>query len=370
MNPSSRSFRLPASFPRALFPLVLIALVLALVASACASPSVAASVNGSDISDEELEESVPLFRFLAELQGAVCGQTGAQPPTGEEAEAACTRQVLGSMIQESILKDYAADHDITVSPDEIDRTISQITQGGSPEQIEAGLQEAGLTTEDLEGLIGRLLLYSSVERARLADEFDEAALRKIYEERKVALTEIRASHILVETKEQARRLMQQANPDNFEELAEEFSGDPGSAENGGDLGLTEAGSFVPEFATAAVEAEPGEIVGPIRSEFGYHVIWLRSKDTPSFEEARVDLVEGSEESAVAFQAWLTDQLAAANVTVNPRYGTWDAELGTVVAVTSTDPGAGTSPDPGGPAPPVEGPAEAPADAPADAPTAP
>ena len=368
---------IPSSRRRLPLPVLVatIVVLVALVASACSSkppPSVAASVNGSEITDPQLRASVPLFEFLAELQGAVCGQTGATPPTANEQKAACTRQVLGSMIQETVLKSYADENDITVSQDQIDGAIAQITQGGSPEQIEAGLKESGLTMADFEGLVRRLLLYSNVEKSRLAEEYDEAELRKLYEDRKVALTTISAKHILVETKEQAKKIKAQATPENFAELAAKFSGDPGSAENGGDLGTTQAGTFVPEFAAAAVKAEPGQIVGPVRTDFGYHVIYLVSKDTPTFEEARGDLVEGSQESALAFQEWLNEQLAGAKITVNPRYGTWDGELGTVVAITSTNPSATSLITPSGPPvgegeAPAEVPAEAPAEAPADAP---
>lgn len=354
MNPTSRRwFLAPVSL-----------LVLVLAAAACSStpsPSVAATVNGSDITDVELKASIPLFEFLAELQGAVCGQTGATPPAPAGQEAACARQVLGSMIQESVLKDYATANDVTVSQAQVDEAIAQITQGGSPEQIEAGLKEAGLTLPQFEGIVRRLLLYSSVEQQQAAGNFDDADLRALYEERKIGLTTIHTKHILVETKEQAQKIKGKVTAENFDELAKEFSGDPGSADNGGDLGTTTADSFVPEFADAAVAAEPGEIVGPVRTDFGYHIIQLVSKETPSFEEARAVLVQGSEESAAAFQTWLQKQLDAANVTVNPRYGTWDAAQGTVVAITSTDPTATALPTP------VDVPEQAPAEPPAEPP---
>mgnify|MGYP001103419285 CR=1 FL=1 len=57
-------------------------------------------------------------------------------------------------------------------------------------------------------------------------------------------------------------------------MAGQFSQDPGSAANGGDLGWTERGQFVPEFEGAAFKLRPGEMSEPIESSFGYHLIQL------------------------------------------------------------------------------------------------
>ena len=328
-------------------------------AAACSntpSPSVAATVNGADITDEELAANIPLFSFLADLQGAVCGQTGPEPPVAAEQKAACNRQVLGSLIQESVLQAYATEHEIGVTQPQVDDAIAQITQGGTQEQVEAGLKEKGLTFEELEGLVRRLLLYTSVESAQAAENIDDKDLRRIYEDSKLDLSTINAKHILVKTKEQAKEILGQVTPENFGELAEKYSGDPGSASNGGDLGEVSAGTFVPEFAEAALAAEPGEIVGPVRSQFGYHIILLISKDTPTFEEAKATLIQGNDESAAAFQEWLQGQMETAQVTVNPRYGTWDPATSSVLPInstaTSTAP-AGQSPSPVGESPAAE-----------------
>ncbi len=60
--------------------------------------------------------------------------------------------------------------------------------------------------------------------------------------------------------------------EDFAQLALDFSEDPGSGPNGGELGWFGKGQMVPEFESAAFGAQPGELVGPIKTQFGYHII--------------------------------------------------------------------------------------------------
>ena len=78
--------------------------------------------------------------------------------------------------------------------------------------------------------------------------------------------------------------------ESFEELAQEFSDDSGSATNGGDLGWAEPGLFVPEFDQVLYALEIGEISDPVKTQFGYHIIRLddvkegRKKEFAEIEE--------------------------------------------------------------------------------------
>ncbi len=69
----------------------------------------------------------------------------------------------------------------------------------------------------------------------------------------------------------------QAPGADFAALAKEFSEDPGSKESGGDLGWFERGRMVKEFEEAVFAMQPGEVKGPVRSQFGYHIILLEGK---------------------------------------------------------------------------------------------
>ncbi|BBM55823.1 peptidylprolyl isomerase [Leptotrichia wadei] len=89
-------------------------------------------------------------------------------------------------------------------------------------------------------------------------------------------------------KKQAEEIMKTTNKDNFAEKAREFSKDPGSAKNGGSLGETaDLSKLVPEFANAVKNGKAGDIVGPIKTQFGYHIIYIQSKDPKNENVAKV-----------------------------------------------------------------------------------
>jgi peptidyl-prolyl cis-trans isomerase D len=116
-----------------------------------------------------------------------------------------------------------------------------------------------------------------------------ADLQAYYEQNKASFSEPeqrRASHILLtvgeagsaKDKEGARKLAQEllarlrAQPDDFAKLAQEYSKDPGSANNGGDLGLFGRKMMVKPFEDAAFSLKTGEISEVVESEFGLHII--------------------------------------------------------------------------------------------------
>lgn len=84
--------------------------------------------------------------------------------------------------------------------------------------------------------------------------------------------QIRASHILVESEDKAQGLLDiiQKGAD-FAQLASQFSKCP-SGKNGGDLGVFGRGQMVPVFETAAFNSRIGSVVGPVQTQFGYHII--------------------------------------------------------------------------------------------------
>jgi peptidyl-prolyl cis-trans isomerase C len=107
--------------------------------------------------------------------------------------------------------------------------------------------------------------------------------------------EFNASHILVETEEEAQALIDALGEGaDFAELAAENSIGP-SGPNGGQLGWFTAGMMVPEFEAAVFELEAGEVSAPVQTQFGWHVILLndmREQAPPALEQVRAELIEG------------------------------------------------------------------------------
>lgn len=101
---------------------------------------------------------------------------------------------------------------------------------------------------------------------------------------------VSAKHILVETEEKCAEILEAINAGEttFEDAARAYSTCP-SGQRGGDLGEFGKGQMVPEFEKAAFEAEIGQIVGPVKTQFGAHLIKVEAKNeavTASFEEVK------------------------------------------------------------------------------------
>lgn len=122
--------------------------------------------------------------------------------------------------------------------------------------------------------------------------------------------ERRASHILVQVAADAKADVRaaarkkaddllaklKAAPVKFAELAKANSDDPGSAENGGDLGFFGRGAMVKPFEDAVFALQPREISGVVETEFGYHIIMLsdsKGGKTKSFEEVKAEALAGA-----------------------------------------------------------------------------
>ncbi len=82
---------------------------------------------------------------------------------------------------------------------------------------------------------------------------------------------------LENTENQVKELQKTLTAENFDKVAKEKSEDPGSAENGGDLGWSDIRKYVPEFAEV-LKYNKGDIVGPIKTQFGYHLVYVVDKD--------------------------------------------------------------------------------------------
>ena len=86
------------------------------------------------------------------------------------------------------------------------------------------------------------------------------------------VSQVRASHILVDTEKEADRILKRINKGkSFEDMARKFSSCP-SGRKGRDLGYFGKGQMVPEFEKAAFNMEVGQVSPPVRTQFGYHII--------------------------------------------------------------------------------------------------
>ncbi len=141
----------------------------------------------------------------------------------------------------------------------------------------------------------RSLIAGEVIENVMSDPLDEAAVQAAYDEQyagQEAGEEYNASHILVETEEEAKAIKAELDDGaDFAEIAREKSTGP-SGPGGGSLGWFGAGMMVPTFEAAVVEMEVGGVSEPVQTQFGWHVIMLnetRALEAPALDSVRNEI---------------------------------------------------------------------------------
>jgi hypothetical protein len=303
---------------------------------ACANdPSSAATVGETtEISIDQLHADVALFGFLTGLSGAPCGT----PVGNETQDAACARFALANDIREELAKTYATEHDLKVDPADVTDALTQLEQGlGGADALKSQLSDAGVTRAQVQAFAARLLLVNAVQQAVVEERLDEATLLEAYQANLSQFTTLDVAHILVADEADAERIAAEVTSATFGETAKRESIDQQSAVQGGSLGSFSQAQFQtqfdPDFVAATLALQPGEISGPVQTQFGWHVIHLVRRDVAPFEDVRDQLA--ANQTGTVFNDWFTEQLGTTNVEVNPRFGRFDQDTGEVLPIRST-----------------------------------
>lgn len=258
---------------------------------------------------------------LALLAAPAFAQDSTAPATGDLtadtviATVNGTEITLGELIvlREKLPAQYQALPDDLLFKGLIDQAIQQTALEQSAAGEKTKRDELWIAT-DARGYMAGKALQAVVEAA-----VTDAALQAAYDARykdAAPQTEYSAAHILVETEEKANELKAQLDGGaDFAELAKANSTDTGSAVNGGDLGWFGVGMMVKPFEDAVVAATPGTVVGPVQTDFGFHLIRVnetRQAAQPTIDDIREELAAEIEQKAV--EEHITKLTAEAEVT--------------------------------------------------------
>ncbi|WP_183163667.1 peptidylprolyl isomerase [Alteribacter keqinensis] len=197
-------------------------------------------------------------------------------------------QVLQEIVLTTIMNNKA--EELGVTDEEVNEEIDSIKElmgVESDEEFYNAMEMQGVSGE--EELRERVQHHIVLQKlAGDEGEPDEDALRHEYERGE----EVKARHILVEDQETADALYDRLMDDeDFAELAKTYSEDPGSREDGGNLGFFRRGTMTPPFEEAAFSLDTDEISEPVSSDFGFHIIQVtdRNEFEDDFEEVEDQL---------------------------------------------------------------------------------
>lgn len=224
-------------------------------------------------------------------------------PTSETivAKVNGTEITLGHMIvvRENLPEQYKTLPDDVLFKGILDQIIQQTLfaqslEGQTPKRVTIALENQE-----------RLLLADTAIEAALEEGVEADALQIRYQEKYVenyeGLPEFNASHILVETLEDAKAIQAEllAGAD-FAELAKEKSTGP-SGPSGGALGWFGPGEMVPSFEEAVTKLSVGNVSEPVQTQFGWHVVKLndmRTQEAPTFEAVQSELIAEIQERVI------------------------------------------------------------------------
>jgi len=175
----------------------------------------------------------------------------------------------------------------------VDSLIDQeiLAQEGAKEGFENQEDyKAALEAFKKQYLAGRLV------NKKLGDKITDKTAREYYSKNKVRFSTatVRAMHILLTDEKSALEAFKKAKEKDvdFQDLASKLSVDPSAKNNRGDLGYFTRDQFVPAFTDAAFTASEGQIIGPVKTTYGYHVIKVIDKvpgKTLNFEEVELQV---------------------------------------------------------------------------------
>jgi foldase protein PrsA len=253
---------------------------------------------------------------------------------------------LTQLIQLAVLKHMASDYKIpTVTQAQIDGELTKAAASNSATQaeLEANAASQGVDPTTLR-TFAEVVAYQDaiVASAPVAPEKIAAA----YESAKAStFDEVHVAHILVATKALADSIAAQlkADPTKFAALAKQYSTDTDTKDKGGDLGFGNRGAFVQEFSDAAFAGADGSIVGPVQSQYGFHIIDVIAHRTVSLADATPTIRQ--QINATTFVATFKKAAKDLGVSVNPRFGSWNPDGGNsqLGAVQASDAGDLSSP---------------------------
>ena len=254
-----------------------------------------ATVNGKAILRKEYEDALAYYKNYVEYQFGE-GAWETEATRGLTYKEIYEDYIMEEMTNSLLLLDAAEKEGIEVTEEEKEHALENFKINfANDEDYKNFMEQRGMTEEFIIQELTKELLVNNYVISKIdgiVPSDDE--LKTIFDDIKMD-TKVRASHILVETEEEAKDIIERITKgEDFSELAKELSTDTVSGANGGDLDYFNYSQMVKPFAEAAFDLEIGEVSQPVQSEFGYHIIKLTDRiidEDITVESKKDELIE-------------------------------------------------------------------------------
>lgn len=293
--------------------LIALLAVITLVVSACADSRLAATVDGTAITIDEVDELLP-------------GEEGAADAT--TFRAALQDAIVSKVVLAAATEEYGIDPTEEEVETQYQTFVDQITTGAGQGDYQAGLDAQGLTDARVRRAAREQIVATKLEE-ELAGEVPAVTDEEIAAERETngdSYIQACISHILLETEAEATETKTRLDAgEDFAAVATEVSIEPAAAESGGSLGCTPLTQWDPDFVAGVKAAEVGVVTQPVQTQFGWHLILVEEIDDDSAVNEKIRSQLEATATSNVFVEWVTEVLTAAEVEVEERFGTWVTE---------------------------------------------
>lgn len=265
-------------------------LVLIISITGCSKESVVAKIDNNVITKDEL------YNVLVEQNG---------------------EQVLESLISEKVIELEAEKQKVEVSEEEIQKELDELKEAyGGEEVFNQAMTTYGYTLEALkDNITMNIKLKKLIEPTISISEEEISSYFEMNKETFSQEEQVKASHILVETEEKAKEVIEKLKAgEDFAELAKQYSLDESNKESGGELGFFSRGQMVTEFEEAAFSLNSNEISDPVKTDYGYHII--KSEEKKEAKEADYEENKDSikdvllaDKISKGYEEWYKDKLS-------------------------------------------------------------
>ena len=271
-----------------------VSMIAAMMLTGCGGKTFA-TVNGEDVSQESYENYLNFtYATIEETYGK--DMLDNEIMGGKTGRELIKEQVREDFPRQEIFRQYAEKNNIKIDEKEFEKNMKAFKDSYEKQHKDKKfsdfLKSAGLKEKDFEEIMkGEMLKASVMEKLMEDNAPTDQEIQEYYDQNKDNLDTVTASHILVDTEEEAKEISDAIkNGAAFEDYLERSKDEASKAQNGSVGEFPRHGMMVEEFSAAAFGLQPGEVSDPVKSEFGYHIIKVDDKKE-GFDAVKENIAE-------------------------------------------------------------------------------